>query len=184
MGDEVTVTPVTPSNSYRAKGPKSALLVRLMIFFSHVHAAQKVLQVYCRVRLQDSQQGPTKTPTFRCERPPNSFVGGVNLESRLVALHLHLKSGHLDPFRVDFAANIPGKSHVRPSKLTCHPNPPVKLEHFGWKLPPNQGRACILSNINNYTEYMIIVYTYSSGFQAYRKQQLTVTNYCNYWLIK
>ena len=121
-----------------------------MIFFSHVHAAQKVLQVYCRVRLQDTQRGPTKTPSFRCETPPNFFVGG-SIWNHCVALHLHLKSDH---FYIHFEWILPP---IFPGKtMFGHQNmSPTSSRQYsydtscGFALFPNDpNNSCIFTHLH------------------------------------
>lgn len=147
MGDEDTVT---PSNSYRAKGQKSEPLVRLMIFFSHVHAAQKVLQVYL------GQKGPTKTPTFRCFRHQTPSWGGG--QSGITTCRPS-SPPEIRPFGSVSSGFCRQYSREKPCsaiKTDMSPKSSRQTGTFWVETPTKSGQSLY---IIKYTEYMIIVYT-------------------------
>lgn len=147
VGDEVTVTPVTPSNSYRTKGPRSEPLVRLMIFFFPCARSTKGLAGLLQGETSGHPKGSKKHRLSGAKGHQTSSWGS---QSGITTCRPS-SPPEIRPFGSISSGFCRQYSREKPCSAikTCHPNPPVKLEHFGWKLPPNQGRACILSNMQN-----------------------------------
>ena len=147
MGDEVTVTPVTPSNSYRTKGPRSEPLVRLMIFFFPCARSTKGLAGLLQGETSGHPKGSKKHRLSGAKGHQTSSWGS---QSGITTCRPS-SPPEIRPFGSISSGFCRQYSREKPCSAikTCHPNPPVKLEHFGWKLPPNQGTACVFSNIQN-----------------------------------